>query len=88
MDLADTMIFGFIAIFLLAIIGIIGFVIVGGYIKPQLENVANTTPGVLDVPGMMNFGVNLFYIAIGILIAIPFVLIIYKFFYEKEPYTY
>lgn len=88
MNLIDNAIFGFITIFIVSLVAIIGFLVVGGYVYPIMKDISANVTSPIDVGEKLDFGLKIFYLAMGILVAIPFVLIAVKYFYEKEPYTY
>lgn len=90
MELPEIMIYGFIAIFVVSLTSIVGVLLMGEYVHPIMGDVANETvpnSSPIDVQDHLDFGISIFYIVIGIAIAIPVLYIIVKFFYEKEHYT-
>jgi len=89
MDIIDIVVFGLISIFVIGVVVIIGFFIVGDNVYPIMGQIANqTTSGnAIDVQEGLDFGIDMFYIALFLLFAIPFLLIIVKYFYEREPTT-
>ena len=90
MNLVDTVIFGIIVIFIIATTIMISFAFLDKF-YPVMKNIAEKDTQVnpnIDLVKQYSFGYNMSRIALFIFLAIPFVIIAVKYFWEREPVTY
>ena len=89
-DVIDTAIYGFIGIFILVITVAVGIYVLNEQISPLMKAMMNDT----SVTPVQNFDYNTIYdrtfntglVALGLIIAGAFLLIIFHFLFEKERY--
>jgi len=93
-NLIEIIIMGLISLFVIGVCGIALIFGIGQYIHPYMEALANTTfsnstvANEINISEKYNQTLSALYIIVAITMFTPILLIIIKYFHERESYSY